>query len=438
MGITVMPTDVLGQLQVKPQSPVSKASRSEGTGVTFHHALKKSQLSRAGNRGHQNRPVGKLDSRAKHGTKGPVRPPRAAYLGANQRVENQVVAKRKKPVSLSMNVVSGTLTRRLNKGNGPQKTILSSAYRPGNLSTTPTAARDQRPSGLKVSVKMPRSTAHTLPVVRSKLVLRVLVRGKSTPLAVKGPSGGTSLSQAPVKHVSSRLAVGSRTTLARPAIKKVVARVLQDSTASAHAATTKSVGTPSKLPRQQTSASQPASVTTATSGMPSSQSAPSGVKLGPAGGTVVRAPSDVPEPNTPQGWTIRPVQLQHSQGTQLSTWTIRPPAYAGPPMKMELTQQGTQLKANLILNANALGLVNASPTALPHQAVHLPEGVSTLEFTMTTTQGGPNQGDQSQPQSRYDPGASPAIARYEGLDVPAVRAGPGYSGVSLATVDYHA
>lgn len=92
--------------------------------------------------------------------------------------------------------------------------------------------------------------------------------------------------------------------------------------------------------------------------------------------------------NQPQGWKIQPVHVQNTDGVRQSTWTIRPPVANGPPMTMELTQQGSNLKANLTVNAATAALITTAPTALPHHAVHLPDGVSTLQFTVMTQGGG--------------------------------------------------
>lgn len=97
-----------------------------------------------------------------------------------------------------------------------------------------------------------------------------------------------------------------------------------------------------------------------------------------------------------QGWTIQPGQVQNIAGIRQSSWTIRPPALMGPPMKMEIAQQGSQMTANLTVSAGSLGLLNATPTALPHQAVHLPEGVTNLVFSLST-QGGSSGEQAGQP-----------------------------------------
>ncbi|NMP23553.1 hypothetical protein [Sulfobacillus harzensis] len=101
---------------------------------------------------------------------------------------------------------------------------------------------------------------------------------------------------------------------------------------------------------------------------------------------------------TPPGWKIQATRVVQQDGVKRSSWLIRPPFDGGQPLKMELTQQGSKLKADLTVSASqlALGVINTSPTALPHQAVHLPDGVSTLEFSLLL-QGGGQQGTMGNP-----------------------------------------
>lgn len=103
-------------------------------------------------------------------------------------------------------------------------------------------------------------------------------------------------------------------------------------------------------------------------------------------------------------------------------------------MKMEVTQEGSRLKADLTVNAQAMGLFNATPTALPHHAVHLPEGVATLEFSLMTQGGMGGGASQSHPQAR-------------GLDMPQVYANAGTvpqtagdmaEGTAMTGIDYRA
>lgn len=133
---------------------------------------------------------------------------------------------------------------------------------------------------------------------------------------------------------------------------------------------------------------------------PSGSGTPVGSSLGHVGSVVSRSrstqvSSDPTKDATaatskPPGWTIQSTGGSNQGGIKQSTWTIRPPLAMGPAMKMDLTQQGSNLKANLTVNSESLGMFNMSPTALPHQAVHLPEGVSTLQFSLTA-QGGSSQ-----------------------------------------------
>ena len=105
-------------------------------------------------------------------------------------------------------------------------------------------------------------------------------------------------------------------------------------------------------------------------------------------------------------------------------------------MKLELTQQGSTLKADLTVNSTSLGLINQSPTALPHQAVHLPEGVSHLEFSVWTQQGG-NSGAGQDGQSPYQPPVAGPMSRYSvGTATRSLEAGTNL--MSLDGIDYRA
>ncbi len=101
----------------------------------------------------------------------------------------------------------------------------------------------------------------------------------------------------------------------------------------------------------------------------------------------------------PPGWTIQSTGASEQQGVKRTSWMIRPPVAEGPPMKLDLTQEGSHLKADLTVSTQSMGIINATPTALPHQAVHLPEGVSTLQFSLMTQGGSTGMGGQSSSQS---------------------------------------
>lgn len=137
-----------------------------------------------------------------------------------------------------------------------------------------------------------------------------------------------------------------------------------------------------------------------------------------------------PKVDTPPGWKITPNQVTVDGSVRRSQWTIHPPTPLASPMKMELTQSGSHLKADLTVTQNALGLVNASPTALMHQAIHLPDGVSQLQFSLNT-EGGFGQNPQ---QSERGPWAGNGMG---GFSTPAYQTTDNGT-ESLDGVDYHA
>ena len=106
----------------------------------------------------------------------------------------------------------------------------------------------------------------------------------------------------------------------------------------------------------------------------------------------------------PPAWKVQSNGVVAQNGTKRSSWTIQPPLANAPAMKLELTQSGSKLKADLTVSQQVMGLINASPTALPHHAVHLPEGVSTLEFSLFTQGGGTGFGEQSTQAGSGQPG----------------------------------
>lgn len=124
-----------------------------------------------------------------------------------------------------------------------------------------------------------------------------------------------------------------------------------------------------------------------TAGTPGTLAPPAASHRTSTGGESHQAKVETPAPAP--GWKIQAGPMVQQDGVKHSSWIIRPPVSAGQPMKLELTQEGSKLKADLTVSASqiATGLVNASPTALPHHAVHLPDGVSTLEFSLFS-QGG--------------------------------------------------
>ena len=109
----------------------------------------------------------------------------------------------------------------------------------------------------------------------------------------------------------------------------------------------------------------------------------------------------------PPAWKVQSNGVVAQDGTKRSSWTIQPPLTNAPAMKLELTQNGSKLKADLTVSPQVMGLINASPTALPHHAVHLPEGVSTLEFSLFTQGGGTGFGEQSAQAGSGQPGNAP-------------------------------
>ena len=142
----------------------------------------------------------------------------------------------------------------------------------------------------------------------------------------------------------------------------------------------------------------------------------------------------------PAGWKIQPLNTHNADGVRWSTWTIRPPAANGPPMKMELIQQGSSLKANLTVSTSSLGLIDTIPTSLPNHAVHLPEGVLTLHFSVMAHNGGKGPGDQPNPNP-HPPGGELAqvYGGRVGASTPAwMETGTEAAELSFSGVDYRA
>ncbi len=110
------------------------------------------------------------------------------------------------------------------------------------------------------------------------------------------------------------------------------------------------------------------------------------------------------KPSVPSGWRIVPGPVQRDQTMVRSEWTIRAPMVQASAMKMTVTQEGSHLKAELRVPTNLMGWVNASPTALPHHAVHLPEGVHTLEFSLSAEGEGAGVGGGDGRAPGYAPG----------------------------------
>ncbi|PSR23345.1 MAG: hypothetical protein C7B45_03255 [Sulfobacillus acidophilus] len=149
------------------------------------------------------------------------------------------------------------------------------------------------------------------------------------------------------------------------------------------------------------------------------------------------APAKTEAPSNPQltaGWKIEPTQVDDRGGVRQSTWNIKPPLSTGSAMRMELTQEGSTLKANLTVSPAALGYLDLAATALPHHAVHLPQGVATLELTVTTSGGG-GAGSQSNPEPRQAVLAS-SVAKSRDFQLQA--GGAALASYSLAGLDYRA
>ncbi len=142
--------------------------------------------------------------------------------------------------------------------------------------------------------------------------------------------------------------------------------------------------------------------------------------------------------STPQqpAWKIQSNGVVAQDGAKRSSWTIQPPLANGPAMKLELTQSGSKLKADLTVSPQVMGLINASPTALPHHAVHLPEGVSTLEFSLFTQGGGAGFGDMQPGQQGGGSGTMPSYQ--SGPSVPLAAAALEYAGTLNDGIDYRA
>lgn len=115
--------------------------------------------------------------------------------------------------------------------------------------------------------------------------------------------------------------------------------------------------------------------------------------------------------SAPLGWKIQSTAVSETSGVKVSRWSIQPPGSVKVPMTMELTQQGSHLKADLTVHGAALNLISATPALLPHQAVHLPKGVSTLEFSLLT-HGGP--GEQAGQQSAQPNGSGDGNSSWRG------------------------
>lgn len=142
--------------------------------------------------------------------------------------------------------------------------------------------------------------------------------------------------------------------------------------------------------------------------------------------------------STPQqpAWKIQSNGVVAQDGAKRSSWTIQTPLANGPAMKLELTQSGSKLKADLTVSPQVMGLINASPTALPHHAVHLPEGVSTLEFSLFTQGGGAGFGDMQSGQQGSGSGTMPAYQ--SGPAAPLAAAALEYAGTLNDGIDYRA
>ncbi|MCY0878379.1 MAG: hypothetical protein OWU84_05510 [Firmicutes bacterium] len=105
------------------------------------------------------------------------------------------------------------------------------------------------------------------------------------------------------------------------------------------------------------------------------------------GSAATKSETVLPEP-VPKGWRIEPGRAERNSSAVRTEWRIRPPAPQPGAMTLTLTQSGSRLKADLVVPAHLIGWVNVTPTALPHQAVHLPDGVQTLEFSLHAESGG--------------------------------------------------
>ena len=259
--------------------------------------------------------------------------------------------------------------------------------------------------GEKPAVRVTRmSVQGAPPATRTPIAAQPTGTGQIEKPATRPVSPGTHPANTPLEPKMALEPKKPLTPAMKPApVAHAKPALSQGKAAMSHAAAargaTPSTTSPASLPANGSAAQVPSVKTAAAAATHVRRAAPE---------KVVNLPAQKPQP----GWKIQATHVQQQDGVKRSTWTIRPPVAQAPPMTMQLTQQGTHLKADLTVNAAVLGLINASPTALPHHAVHLPEGVSTLEFSLMT-QGGfagtggdnPASGGQPQPQSGWAGGS---------------------------------
>lgn len=254
------------------------------------------------------------------------------------------------------------------------------------------------------------------PSAASKAIVGTKPPVQSKARGIRASGGGHRLSLKGQKKTSD---------VARPGVSNVKTRVVSGKTH--HPASRAGTKMPKALKPFRLAANPPGTLAPPTS-HPVSHRASTGDRPHP---TKVETPAQVP------GWKIQAGPVVQQNGVKHSSWIIRPPMSVGQPMKLELTQEGSKLKADLTVSASqiASGLVNASPTALPHQAVHLPDGVFTLEFSLFS-QGG-NQAFSG--QSGYSGGTAPYLPELERrFSPPDIAAAAGYGeGSSFSNgVDY--
>lgn len=443
-----MPVSGLPAKNLTVRASKSLPGSSRPNRVTFHGILSRSsRKSGVGSPGS----AGRAKPPTKKGVPSSGRPSKKPVESKTRRFLRKAHLKRRP--GADNHAGPSSLTGQFNrpaKGHMPLKRSPTAlAFKPG-VSVHLKATRAQGPKPNLVGGSRPQVATSELSATAPKstrLVSKVAVQGK-----IKGSKPGLTQSQSAPGNVGLAGKVKASLVLRKvpvntvPAVKRGLARLNGSASLKAKSGTTLRVLVHGKSAPKDRTKAPPIATKSPPEGSSWGDSLPA-VPRGNVKGamTIARTTQSQSGPGEtsgtgPQGWTIEPAQTRNAGGIQESTWTIRPPLFMGPPMKMALIQEGSRLQANLTVHENLMGLVNTSPTALPQNAVHLPEGVSTLHFTLASHGGLSHGGELSQgfrqsQEGGHTPGAYGTADRLAA--VASIR-GEGGDGASLTMLDYRA
>lgn len=416
-----MAIPALPAVAVKP-SPRPE-TKSPATGKSFSHAVKKSAESKK-----QTSPSASSDKK--------VSSPKAAHPKPVKKKGRTVRVKkhghRGTPQGRTQHVMSTLALARSQIELPP-----SGGKTPHLMADTRKSAQhkggDKRVSG-KPAIDGHHPKAKRAPEASLRKVVQVLVRAKTVPVGRLNPGHPEAK---PVAKASTPIThQGQQPTKLQPTAPKSGSQDLKLPSSPAggvrkpHRAVRK-VGRRPLASKPVKTMPTPPSVTVA----PAAKSdKPARVSIAPG---VPQATKHTGSGGGQKGWTIQAAPALKTPSSTTTRWMIKPPISVASPMQMTLVQEGTRLHASLQVHHQDAAWMGSTLTALPGQAIRMPDGVSSMAFSLLTSggQSGMPGGFAGQAGGQGPPIPSGSFEGNYGLRDPAMSA---MTGPSDQGVDYRA